>query len=74
MGSNLRQLTNHPAHDQDPSWSPDGASIAFVSERADGGGSGPSRLWVMDAAGNDERQLLTKDDATEVSAPAWARR
>jgi hypothetical protein len=29
---------------------------------------------VMDAAGNDERQLLTNDDATEVSAPAWARR
>ena len=73
-GQNLRQLTDDAANDQDPSWSPDGASIAFVSERADGGGSGPSRLWVMDAAGNEERQLLTNDDATEVSAPAWARR
>ena len=73
-GQNLRQLTDDAANDQDPSWSPDGASIAFVSERADGGGSGPSRLWVMDSAGNDERRLLTDDDATEVSAPAWARR
>ena len=61
-GQNLRQLTDDAANDQDPSWSPDGASIAFVSERADGGGSGPSRLWVMDSAGNDERRLLTDDE------------
>jgi Tol biopolymer transport system component len=35
-GSNPRRLTNHPARDVSASWSPDGSSIVFMSDR-DGG-------------------------------------
>jgi len=33
-GSNLRNLTNYPSLDALPAWSPNGARIAFVSDRA----------------------------------------
>src|SRR5207302_2193555 len=32
-GSNQTRLTNNPAHDGEPAWSPDGAKIVFVSQR-----------------------------------------
>ncbi|SVC79973.1 uncharacterized protein METZ01_LOCUS332827, partial [marine metagenome] len=36
-GDNLRRLTNHPAYDGQPSWSPDGRKIVFVTGRGGGG-------------------------------------
>ena len=36
-GGNQENLTNHPEHDADPDWSPDGAKIAFLPWR-DGNG------------------------------------
>lgn len=38
----LWQLTDHPARDEDPSWSPDGRYLVFTSTR-----SGTEALWVM---------------------------
>ena len=32
-GGNQKNLTNHPADDRQPDWSPDGTKIAFVSRR-----------------------------------------
>jgi Tol biopolymer transport system component len=32
----VRQLTHNPANDFAPAWSPDGRTIAFVSDRNDG--------------------------------------
>ena len=32
-GENLANLTNHAADDYSPTWSPDGRSVAYVSER-----------------------------------------
>ncbi|MBL8211390.1 MAG: PD40 domain-containing protein [Bryobacterales bacterium] len=49
----LRRLTNHPAKEAHPAWSPDGQWIAFC--RA----SGPGRvtIYVLPAAGGPERAI-----------------
>ena len=51
-GQNLRQLTNHPADDRDPSWSPDGRLIAFVSARNGEDGEEVTAIYIMDTSGN----------------------
>ena len=51
-GGNQENLTNHPAHDGDPDWSPDGTKIAFESWR-DGNGE----IYVMDADGKNPIRL-----------------
>jgi TolB protein len=52
-GSNLRRLTNNAANDGLPVWSPNGRSIAFVSDQ--GGGWA---VWVMNADGSGRRRLF----------------
>jgi Tol biopolymer transport system component len=49
-----RQLTSDPADDTQPSVSPDGRLIAFVSNR-----QGGSRIWMMHADGGDPRPLTS---------------
>jgi TolB protein len=60
-GSGLTRLTHSPWHEFDPSWSPDGAQIAFRSER-----SGEPEIWVMNADGRDRRRVA------EGLSPAWS--
>jgi dipeptidyl aminopeptidase/acylaminoacyl peptidase len=48
----LRQLTSHPAGDHDPRWSPDGASVWFVSSR-----SGTSQIWRIPVDGGEAVQI-----------------
>ncbi|MEE8594334.1 MAG: hypothetical protein V3T25_00570, partial [Gemmatimonadota bacterium] len=57
-------LTRHEAGDRDPAWSPDGARIAFASDR-DGGW----RIWIMAADGSD-RMPLTPGPGDR--RPAWS--
>lgn len=52
--------------DQEPSFSPDGTRLAFVSNR-----SGPYELWTSQADGSDLRQI-TQLDGPVVSAPRWS--
>lgn len=59
-GKDLTQLTDHPAADLDPTWSPDGSRIAFV--RMEKG----ENIYVMDADGTNQR-LVTE----EAAAPQW---
>ena len=51
-GKNQRRLTDNPLEDRNPSWSPDGKRIAFMSERA-----GNQEIYVMDADGGNQRNL-----------------
>ncbi len=51
-GSSFVRLTNHPAIDTSPSWSPDGSKILFVSDR-----SGSPQLFVMNADGSGQRRI-----------------
>ncbi len=64
-GSGLANLTNDPTFDDGPAWSPDGAKIAFVSNRG-----GAYDLYLMNAGGTAVTQL-THDQATE-GRPAWS--
>ncbi len=48
-----------------PKLSPDGARIAFVSDRG-----GQNNLWVMDADGGNPRQVQKSQD-TRVTMPEW---
>jgi TolB protein len=52
-GTALQRLTDNGAHDGLPTWSPDGASIAFVSNRG-----GAWAIWVMNANGSNQRKLF----------------
>jgi Tol biopolymer transport system component len=51
-GSDPTRLTNNPAGDWNPAWSPDSSRIAFVSGR-DGG----YEVYVTDADGSHQTNL-----------------
>jgi dipeptidyl aminopeptidase/acylaminoacyl peptidase len=52
IGQGIRRLTSHPGKDQNGVWSPDGETIAFVSDR-----SGDSQIWLMDKEGGTGSRL-----------------
>ena len=62
-GSAQTNLTNNPARDEYPAWSPDGSKIAFQSNR-DGG----PRIYVMNADGSGQTKLTNQGD----EYPAWS--
>jgi TolB protein len=64
-GSNPQNLTNDPAYDGWPAWSPDGTKIAFASNRR-----GNHRIYVMDADG--ENVLPIVHDEGRATAPTWS--
>ena len=65
-GRNQENLTNHPAYDGQPGWSPDGTKIALVSSR-DGGAS---QIHIMDADGKNVIRLT--DGPGEKGHPDWS--
>ncbi len=64
-GSNQTLLTNNPALDGLPAWSPDGTKIAFHSDR-----DGNDEVYVMDADGSNQTRL-TNNHAFDFG-PAWS--
>ena len=65
-GGAARRLTSGPAYDVQPRFSPDGAWIAFASDRG-----GTENLWIADAEGKHARAVSTEEDAF-VNSPAWS--
>jgi TolB protein len=63
--SNLRRLTDTPAAEGHPSWSPDGTTLVFASRRA-----GNWEIYTMNADGT-EPQRLTHTPQSE-AAPSWS--
>ena len=61
----IRRLTNDPADDWWPSWSPDGRHLAFASSRDDN-----YEIYVMGADGSNPRNL-TNHSATD-GEPSWS--
>ncbi len=63
-GGNQERLTNNPANDSDPDWSPDGTKIAFTSFR-----DGKRQIYVMNADGSHLKKLTDTRDNTD---PDWS--
>jgi tricorn protease len=63
-----RNLTaSSTAHDRHARWSPDGRSIAYVSDA-----SGEDQIWLVDQAGESEPRRLTDSLSAMLYAPAWS--
>jgi len=69
-GSGAARLTNNPAADREPVWSPDGSKLAFVSTR-----DGNTEIYVMNASGDAHGfnlpARLTNHPASDLN-PVWS--
>src|SRR5882724_11362444 len=70
----LDRLTKSKWDESSPSWSPDGARIAFMSNHSDDPDRDPSaQLFVADAAaGASEKQLTTAANRASRARPEWS--
>ena len=62
-------LTNDPTLDRDPSWSPDGTTLAFVRDRR--GSDAGNDIYLLDVASKTVIRQLTDDDI-EDGNPVWS--
>lgn len=63
-GTGLRRMTNNPASDNTPRWSPDGTTIAFLSTRTNG-----QQAWSIPLNGGEPHQVT--DFSAGVGEPLW---
>jgi Tol biopolymer transport system component len=66
-GGKARLIAGGLPFDSQPTYSPDGSKIAFVSDR-----SGNENLWIANADGSSPKQISRLDDNTVFVSPAWA--
>ncbi len=65
-GSNRRNITNNPALDTSPTWSPTGKQIAFSSSREGRGG----QIFICDTDGSNTRRIVK--EGGDAASPAWS--
>ncbi len=63
-------LTTRRGSDGQPRWSPNGDSIAFVSDRPGDGPQGKSQIWLLPAQGGEAVQLTQVGGGAH--SPRWA--
>ena len=68
-GGEPKQITDGSFEDEDPTFSPDGKSISFISNR---GQSEANNLFVIPANGGEAHQVAKFDTPGIVSEPQWA--
>ncbi len=66
-GGEASAITTGMAFDSQPVYSPDGTKIAFISDRG-----GKEDLWIMDANGENPRNLSDADDDALFASPSWS--
>jgi TolB protein len=66
-GSNRRDITNNPAIDQAPTWSPSGGQIAFATDRIQ---TGATQIHICDADGSNVRRIVKEGGDSD--SPAWS--
>ena len=64
-GGEATAITSGVAWDMQPRFSPDGKSIAFISDR-----DGADNVWIMNNDGSDPKQV-SKEDFRLVHNPSW---
>ena len=68
-GSEQVNLTNNPAGDTNPVWSPDGSQILFISDRGEGCEEGGRCMFIMNADGSKVSRVSQQNDC---STPDWS--
>ncbi len=64
-GTDRRDLTNSSAINTDPTWSPSGSQIAFISER-----DGTPQIYLCDSDGANVRRIVK--EGGDADWPAWS--
>lgn len=66
-GGTAHAITHGIAFDSQPAWSPDGAWLAYISDR-----SGAENVWISRPDGSDARPITDNDSVHEYVSPAWS--
>jgi len=64
-GSDRQNVTNHPAIDVSPTWSPSGKQFAFISSR-----EGIPQVYIADSDGGNVRRVVK--EGGDADSPAWS--
>ena len=71
-GETVNLTEDSTVWDAFPDWSPNGDLIAFVSDRAEGGGKALDDVWTMKPDGSGLRNLTNNGEDWEDYYPAWS--
>ena len=65
-GGTATRISSGQSFDMQPRFSPDGSSVAFISDR-----DGAFNIWLMDPDGSNIRQI-SEESNREVNSPSWS--